>query len=114
MTAIVKKAADSGRMLRDVAIEEGVDAELYDRVIDLRRIAQGSAAQGVNGGNARATAKRQRASGGRVGEEALLLIPRRRRERGSSRRIEPPAKVGRSAKSCRFQTSMPVSRGSAR
>jgi hypothetical protein len=31
-------------MLRDVAIEEGVDPELYDRVIDLRRIAAGSQA----------------------------------------------------------------------
>ncbi len=31
-------------MLRDVALEEGVDAELYDRVIDLRRIAAGSQA----------------------------------------------------------------------
>jgi len=40
---LVKKASDSGRPLRDVALEEGVDAELYDRVIDLRRIALGSA-----------------------------------------------------------------------
>src|SRR3954463_11547545 len=43
-TTIVKKAADSGRMLRDVALEEGVDEELYDRVVDLRRIAAGSQA----------------------------------------------------------------------
>src|SRR3954465_11651140 len=43
-TTIVKKAAESGRMLRDVALEEGVDEELYDRVIDLRRIAAGSQA----------------------------------------------------------------------
>jgi hypothetical protein len=45
-------------MLRDVAIEEGVDAELYDRVIDLRRIAAGSQADGraSNGGG---TAKRR-------------------------------------------------------
>ncbi|MGZ4277800.1 MAG: class II fumarate hydratase [Solirubrobacteraceae bacterium] len=41
-TTIVKTAADSGRMLRDVALEEGVDAELYDRIIDLRRIAAGN------------------------------------------------------------------------
>jgi fumarate hydratase, class II len=41
---IVKKAADSGRMLRDVALEEGVDPELYDRVIDLRAIAAGNRA----------------------------------------------------------------------
>jgi fumarate hydratase class II len=45
-TTIVKKAADSGRTLRDVALEEGVDAELFDRVIDLRRIAAGSRADG--------------------------------------------------------------------
>jgi fumarate hydratase class II len=43
-TTIVKKAADSGRMLRDVAIEEGVEPELYDRVIDLRAIAAGNRA----------------------------------------------------------------------
>jgi fumarate hydratase, class II len=49
-TTIVKKAADSGRMLRDVALEEGVDAELYDRVIDLRRIAAGSQADGSGDG----------------------------------------------------------------
>ncbi|MDX6656897.1 MAG: fumarate hydratase, class [Solirubrobacteraceae bacterium] len=41
---IVKKAADSGRMLRDVAVEEGVEPELYDRVIDLRAIAAGNQA----------------------------------------------------------------------
>ncbi|HEU4977164.1 MAG TPA: class II fumarate hydratase [Baekduia sp.] len=43
-TTIVKKAADSGRPLRDVALEEGVDAELYDSTIDLRRIAAGNQA----------------------------------------------------------------------
>jgi fumarate hydratase class II len=41
-TVIVKKAADSGRPLRDVALEEGVDAKLYDATIDLRRIAAGN------------------------------------------------------------------------
>jgi fumarate hydratase class II len=40
--AIVKKATASGRPLREVAIEEGVDAKLYDRTIDLRRIARGN------------------------------------------------------------------------
>jgi len=40
---IVKKATSSGRPLRDVALEEGVDAELYDKTIDLRRIAAGNA-----------------------------------------------------------------------
>jgi fumarate hydratase, class II len=61
LTAIVKKAADSGRTLRDVAVEEGVDPDLYDSVIDLHRIAQGSAAQGVNGGTPSAP-RRRRAS----------------------------------------------------
>jgi fumarate hydratase class II len=41
-TTIVQKAAKSGRMLRDVALEEGVDAELYDRIVDLRKIAAGN------------------------------------------------------------------------
>jgi fumarate hydratase class II len=41
---IVKKASESGRPRRDVALEQGVDAELYDTTIDLRRIAAGSAA----------------------------------------------------------------------
>jgi fumarate hydratase class II len=43
-TEIVRKATASGRPLRDVALEEGVDAELYDRTIDLRRIARGNRA----------------------------------------------------------------------
>ena len=41
---IVKKASASGRPLREVALEEGVDAKLYDRTIDLRRIARGNRA----------------------------------------------------------------------
>jgi fumarate hydratase class II len=41
-TAIVKKATESGRPLRDVALEEGVDAKVYDQTIDLRKIAQGN------------------------------------------------------------------------
>jgi fumarate hydratase class II len=41
---IVKKASASGRPLRDVALEEGVDANLYDETIDLRRIAAGNQA----------------------------------------------------------------------
>jgi fumarate hydratase class II len=43
-TAIVKKATASGRPLREVALEEGVDAKLYDETIDLRRIARGNRA----------------------------------------------------------------------
>ncbi|TMM05841.1 MAG: class II fumarate hydratase [Actinobacteria bacterium] len=41
-TEIVKEAAESGRMLRDVALEKGVDPETYDRVMDLRKMAQGN------------------------------------------------------------------------
>ena len=43
-TVIVQKASASGRPLREVALEEGVDAKLYDRTIDLRRIARGNRA----------------------------------------------------------------------
>jgi fumarate hydratase class II len=41
-TVIVKKAATSGRPLREVALEEGVPAKLYDETINLRRIARGN------------------------------------------------------------------------
>jgi fumarate hydratase class II len=43
-TEIVRKATATGRPLREVAVEEGVDAKLYDRTIDLRRIARGNKA----------------------------------------------------------------------
>jgi fumarate hydratase class II len=39
---IVKRATESGRPLREVALEEGVDAKLYDATIDLRKIARGN------------------------------------------------------------------------
>jgi fumarate hydratase class II len=39
---IVKLAAGTGRMLREVAYEHGVDEETYDRAMDLRRMAQGN------------------------------------------------------------------------
>ncbi len=42
--AIVKDAADSGRTLREVAREHGVTEEVLDAALDLRRMAQGSAA----------------------------------------------------------------------
>jgi fumarate hydratase class II len=42
--AIVSKATTSGRPLREVALEEGVDAKLYDQTIDLRKIARGNQA----------------------------------------------------------------------
>ena len=40
--AIVSKATASGRPLREVALEEGVDAKLYDATIDLGKIARGN------------------------------------------------------------------------
>ena len=39
---IVKEAAESGRTLREVALEQGVDAKTYDEAIDLRKIAAGN------------------------------------------------------------------------
>ncbi len=39
---IVKEAAASGRLLRDVAYENGVDEATYSRAMDLRRMAQGN------------------------------------------------------------------------
>jgi fumarate hydratase, class II len=43
-TEIVKDAADSGRTLREVAREHGVDEETLDKALDLRKIAAGSKA----------------------------------------------------------------------
>jgi fumarate hydratase, class II len=42
---IVKDASASGRTLREVAREHGVDEETLDKALDLRKIAAGSAAQ---------------------------------------------------------------------
>ncbi len=42
--AIVKDAASSGRLLRDVALEHGVDEATFDEAMDLRKMARGSAA----------------------------------------------------------------------
>ena len=39
---IVKEAANSGRMLREVAAEMGVDEETYNKAMDLRKMAQGN------------------------------------------------------------------------
>jgi fumarate hydratase class II len=39
---IVKEAASSGRMLREVAAEMGVDEDTYDKAMDLRKMAQGN------------------------------------------------------------------------
>jgi len=40
--AIVKEAASSGRMLREVALDQGVEPDVYDKAIDLRKIAAGN------------------------------------------------------------------------
>ena len=42
--AIVKEAAASGRLLREVALEHGVDPDTYDEAMDLRKMARGSKA----------------------------------------------------------------------
>ncbi len=39
---IVKEAANSGRMLREVAYEKGVDEDTYNQAMDLRKMAQGN------------------------------------------------------------------------
>ena len=39
---IVKEASSSGRMLRDVAYEKGVDEDTYNKAMDLRKMAQGN------------------------------------------------------------------------
>jgi fumarate hydratase, class II len=39
---IVKEASQSGRPLREVALEKGVEAKVYDEAIDLRKIAAGN------------------------------------------------------------------------
>jgi fumarate hydratase class II len=39
---IVNEAASSGRMLREVAYEKGVDEETYNKAMDLRKMAQGN------------------------------------------------------------------------
>jgi fumarate hydratase, class II len=39
---IVKEAAESGRSLREVALEKGVDEATYDEAMDLRKMAQGN------------------------------------------------------------------------
>jgi len=41
-TEIVKEAAASGRMLREVAYEKGVDEETYNSAMDLREMARGN------------------------------------------------------------------------
>jgi fumarate hydratase, class II len=41
-TEIVKEAARSGRPLREVALEMGVDEDTYDKAMDLRKMAQGN------------------------------------------------------------------------
>ncbi len=38
----MKEASASGRMLREVAYEKGVDEDTYNRAMDLRKMAQGN------------------------------------------------------------------------
>ena len=64
-------------MLRDVALEEGVDPELYDRVIDLRRIAAGSQADAQSDGK---PSRPRRSSGSSNG----ATTRRRRAQRASA------------------------------
>ena len=40
--SIVKEAAESGRTLREVAYEKGVDEDTYNKAMDLRKMAQGN------------------------------------------------------------------------
>ena len=92
-TTIVKKASESGRPLRDVALEEGVDAELYDRIIDLRQIAAG--------------AQRRRA---RRTAAVATAAPRRARARRQTRR----ARLGRLGSNARAPRRPPASAGRRR
>jgi fumarate hydratase class II len=46
-TEIVKEAADSGRPLREVARDHGVEESVLDQALDLRRIAAGNATAGA-------------------------------------------------------------------
>jgi fumarate hydratase, class II len=39
---IVKEAAQSGRPLKEVALEKGVDEQTYEQAMDLRKMAQGN------------------------------------------------------------------------
>ncbi len=41
-TVIVKQATETGRPLREIALEQGVDPKLYDATIDLGKIARGN------------------------------------------------------------------------
>src|ERR671932_411343 len=61
---IVKDASKSGRTIREVTREKGVDAKVYDRVIDLRRIAAGSQADGAGDGAAKPRRRRRAATAG--------------------------------------------------
>jgi fumarate hydratase class II len=65
-TEIVKEATRSGRTLREVAREAGVDERTLDEALDLRQIARGSAAAkpGAAGGAAKAGAGRGAAKAG--------------------------------------------------
>ena len=101
-TAIVKKAAESGRMLREVALEQGVDAELYDAGDRPAPDRRGQRRVSLTRASPKARANRGdgRASGWpRVGEQALLVdaadeadvgdlaVDRAAGERGATREV---------------------------
>jgi hypothetical protein len=71
-------------MLRDVALEEGVDAELFDRVIDLRRIAAGSQADAQDDGKPATRGRRSSGSGSGSGSSNGGTTRRRRTQRTSA------------------------------
>ena len=109
--AIVKEAATSGRMLRDVALEHGVDEATYDEAMDLRKMARGSAPErprlrcldagvvkrllltGLRGGHARGRRARASSACARVGLVHRAAAPgdnstrARRRGRPTDRRF---------------------------
>ena len=88
---IVKEAAESGRTLREVALEHGVDAETLRRAIDLRRIAAGSQADAQADGKPSRPRRSSGSSNGARRAAAGLSAPRRRA--AAPRR--PPASRGR-------------------
>src|SRR4029079_13167082 len=68
-TEIVKEAASSGRPLRDVARDAGVDEEILDQALDYRAIAK------THGDYRNAHARRQAGSGGCFNVARLPRLP---------------------------------------
>ena len=66
---IVKEAASSGRMLREVAYEKGVDEETYNKAMDLREMARGNHLSSRGADAVAGIARRQPSGGDRLGAE---------------------------------------------